>query len=166
MLGAGKWQVALHAFIQRIVPLQQIIEILFLATDPQAYTTYFNNFLKTAATIAWDIFAMSQRACFHGLSVLHNLQVGRHKDKRYRRRGWTMMVCVGQFDQGYLVLQQLNHRVKFEHGDVIFFWASFLEHLLEQFQGERSALVFFTHASIANAIEQDTFLQDLPPSSE
>ena len=76
------------------------------------------------------------------------------------------MVCIGQFCQGSLVLPQLNLRVKFEPGDVIFFRASFLEHFLEEFQGERSALVFFTHASVADAIEQNTFLQDLPRSSE
>ena len=162
MRGAGKRHEAVRAFIRSIAPLQQIIGILFLATDPQAYATYFNNFRKTAATTAWDIFATSRRACFHGLAVLRNLQVGRHKDKRDRKRGWTAMVCIGQFRQGFLVLPQLNLRVKFEPGDVIFFRASFLEHFLEEFQGERSALVFFTHASVADAIEQNTFL---PPSS-
>ena len=80
--GAGKRQEAVRAFIRRIAPLQQIIGILFLATDPQAYATYFHNFRKTAATTAWDIFATSRRACFHGLAVLRNLQVGDRKSTR------------------------------------------------------------------------------------
>lgn len=166
MRGTGKKQEAVRAFIRRIAPLQQIIGILFLATDPQAYATYFNNFRKTAAATAWDIFATSRRACFHGLAILRNLQVGRHKDKRDRKRGWTAMVCIGQFRHGFLVLPQLNLRVKFEPGDVIFFRASFLEHFLEEFKGERSALVFFTHASVADAIEQNNFSQDPPRAFE
>ena len=40
MRRASKRQEDLRAFIRRIAPLQQIIGILFLATDPQAYATY------------------------------------------------------------------------------------------------------------------------------
>ena len=77
-----------------------------------------------------------------------------------------MIVCIGQFHQDFLVLSQLNLQGKFEPGNVIFFQTSLIEHFLEEFQDEKSALICFTNASVADAMEQNTFLQDPHCSSE
>ena len=55
------------------------------------------------------------------------------------------MSCTGPFTGGLLVLPDLEVKVQFEPGDIIFFRACLLEHYLEDFEGNRSCLVFFTH---------------------
>ena len=96
-----------------------------------------------------DCFKVSRRACFHGLALLHNLQVDAHKDQSDVPNGWVAMVCWDNFSRGYLALLDLGVKLDFKPGDIILFRSRLLEHFVTDFEGERSSMVFFTHENVS-----------------
>lgn len=103
---------AVVKFFNSIGPLQQIIGLLLLAMDPEAYGGFFEQLQKTSNNTAWKMFGSSRRSCYHGLVILRNLCVRAHRDRRDSSDGWTAMTCEGTFTGGFLVIPDLGIRIQ------------------------------------------------------
>ena len=135
-------------FIKSLSILVQLLGLIFLIIDPPVYKSYWKKLQEDSDKTAADTFHISRRACFHGLALLRNLQVDSHRDKSDVLDGWVAMVYWGNFDGGHLVLPDLQVKLDFKPGDIIFFRSRLLEHFVTDFQGERSSMVFFTHENV------------------
>lgn len=78
------------------------------------------------------------------MAILHNCQVDPHKDAGDIRDGWVAMTCVGDFEDGLLVLPELNIKLEYLPGDVVFMRSSLVEHYISDYSGHRTSMVFFT----------------------
>jgi len=86
---------------------------------------------------------------------LRNLQCDEHRDKGDMKDGWVVEVLAGDFKGGALAFPELGVRLHLEPGDVVFFRSTVLKHYVEDFDGERAVLVFFTHQNVFEAHQRD-----------
>ncbi|CUA77145.1 hypothetical protein RSOLAG22IIIB_12564 [Rhizoctonia solani] len=85
---------------------------------------------------------------FPGLAVLMNKESGEHLDMNGVRRGWDVLLALGDFEGGSLYLRDLNVRVPFLPGTLVAFDGTRQRHLIEEFTGcQRISLVHFVHKS-------------------
>ena len=135
-------------FLVEMAPVQQAMSLWFEAIDEDRYKLYRGHvdFLEEEdAGVSLIKFANNQS--FLGLANLRNVQVHNHKDKGDVRDGWVGMACTGSFTGGELCLLDLELKLRFLPGDVVFFRSCVLQHFVRQTIGERSSLVFFSHSS-------------------
>lgn len=63
------------------------------------------------------------------------------------------MTCVGAFSGGELCLPQLDVKLAFQPGDVVFFRSAVLEHFIAPCTLPRSSFVFFSHSNAENLVQ-------------
>lgn len=148
-------KLAVKNFFRSFTPIIQTMGILFQGVDEPAYNAYRRNYEELQKTTQLEWLKTSERCCWLGLAVLSNLQVEPHKDRSDAKDGWVGMCCAGKFTGGLLVLPELELKLQFEPGDVVYFRSAILEHYVTGFEGERSSFVFFTPATLANVIGEN-----------
>jgi hypothetical protein len=88
------------------------------------------------------------------MATVVNRRVRPHFDRNDAADGWAAMTAVGRPDKdgkavpwtgGDLVLPQFKLRFQYLQGDVVFFRSRIVEHSIQPFEGDRTALVMFTH---------------------
>lgn len=124
--------------------LNYILELL----DPAAASQYE----KLQATATTDLEYLQaikslDPSYWQGRMILFNLQAPPHLDKRNPPAEWTPLHAAGSFVAGgSLFLHDLNLRLRYLPGDLIFIRGRLLEHSVEPWQGgQRISAVYFTH---------------------
>lgn len=135
-------------FFRKIAPLIQTIGLLFRGVDIEVYTSYLINYNDWLDETPLRILQMSNRACFAGLALLRNTQVGPHKDSGDIKDGWVAMCAWGEFEGGEMILPELQMQLRFQQGGVIFLRSALFEHFIAPFTGERAATIFFTKKNV------------------
>lgn len=116
--------------------------------DPTAYQAYRRSF-EAACTVCapFRSFRVSNRGCFHALSLLVNAEVSPYRDSSHLKNGWAAMACFGDFEGGELCFPELKCKIPFLPGDVVLFRSAVLEHWVAPFEGTRYSCLFFTQQS-------------------
>ena len=96
------------------------------------------------SSIAWD--ALDDAMHYEGREIVFNLYSLPHWDEQDPHWSWAVIMYFGTFEEAYLEFIQLNLRVRFRPGDVIFFRGKDLLHSVMMWKGgERHFIINFTH---------------------
>ncbi|KAK0122410.1 hypothetical protein ONS95_010649 [Cadophora gregata] len=134
-------------FLVDMAPIHQAMSLWFEAIDRQRYKTYREQVDRmTRADTGLEAVKFTNNHTFLGMASLRNVQVRNHRDRGDIRDGWVGMTCTGAFTGGELCLPDLDLKLRFLPGDVIFFRGCALQHFINTTVGERSSLVFFSHS--------------------
>ncbi|PVH80933.1 hypothetical protein DL98DRAFT_654382 [Cadophora sp. DSE1049] len=138
-------------FLADMAPVQQAISLWFETIDRQRYKSYRQQVdLMTKANTGLEAVKFANNHSFLGMASLRNVQVRNQRDRGDIRDGWVGMTCTGAFTGGELCLPDLNLKLRFLPGDVIFFRSCALQHFINTTTGERSSLVFFSHSGVTS----------------
>jgi len=86
---------------------------------------------------------------WQGRVILFNRQTPRHRDTRNPPAEWTPLHAAGNFTGGgSLFIHELNLRLRYLPGDLIFLRGSLLSHSVEPWSGgQRISVAYFSHES-------------------
>jgi hypothetical protein len=127
--------------------LNRVLELL----DPSAALQYQK--FRKAATLAYPYlraFDAVDPSYWLGRVILFNSQTPRHQDSRNPPAEWTPLHAAGDFTEGgSLFMEDLNLRIRYLPGDLIFIRGRLLTHEVEQWEGgQRISAAYFTHESL------------------
>ena len=139
-------------FLQSIVPLQQAAAIIFQLLEPDACKRYKRNFEALAAkyTSMRLTFRTTPRATFLGLAIPFQVRVLPHKDNADDPEGYVGMTNLGNYTGGDLIVGSDGTMLRFAYrpGQFVVFKSALLRHGVMPFEGERRALVLFSHEAV------------------
>ena len=126
--------------------LNHVLDLL----DPGAASQYQH--FREAAMLAHPYlraFAAVDPSYWIGRVILFNSQTP-HKDNRNPPAEWTPIHAGGDFTEGGgLFIEELNLRIRYLPGDLIFIRGRLLTHGVAQWEGgQRISAVYFTHESL------------------
>jgi len=145
-------------FYPEFAPIFQAMGRIYQEIDPWAYLVYRNNYDYWASERYYmnEVMKVSGRCCFLSTALLINQHVLPHKDGNDIPGGWVGMTVFGSFTGGFLCLPDLNIKVPFQPGDVVYFRSAVLEHYVTDFVGQRYSCVLFTKASVHDKQAMDS----------
>ena len=127
--------------------LNQVLELL----DPNAASQY-KEFREAAeeALPYLRAFAAVDPLYWLGRVILFNSRTPPHQDNSSPPAEWTPLHAGGDFSQGgTLFINDLNLRIRYLPGDLIFFRGRLLSHEVEPWEGgQRISAAYFTHDSL------------------
>ena len=83
-----------------------------------------------------------------GRAIMWNRLMPDHRDHRDPKVAWAAFVVLGHTKSGWLFFQQLNLRVRYQPGDVVWLQGAILDHEVEVWEGEqRISIAQFMHKS-------------------
>src|SRR5579875_1962105 len=83
-----------------------------------------------------------------GRAIMWNRLTPDHKDIRDPLVAWACLVVLGRIKTGWLFFRQLNLRVRYQPGDMVWLRGAILDHEVELWEGEqRICIAHFTHKS-------------------
>ncbi|KAE8440977.1 hypothetical protein EG329_006140 [Mollisiaceae sp. DMI_Dod_QoI] len=148
-------------FLADMAPIQQMMSLWFEVIDPVRYKIFKGHVdMMCDDDTGMDAIRYTQNQSFLGIASLRNVQVHNHKDKGDVRDGWIGMTCVGAFTDGELCLPDLNLKVRFLPGDLIFFRIAVLQHFIRATVGERSSVLFFSHSGPRNISQNARYMSE------
>jgi hypothetical protein len=123
---------------------------LFLSDiDPAQYAS-----LKKARALAEDKYPFVQMLdrfdplLMEGQAIMWNRTTPDHKDLRDPKVGWAALVVLGNITSGWLIFRQLNLKVRYQSGDMVWLRGAILDHEVDVWEGEhRICVAHFTHQS-------------------
>ena len=84
-----------------------------------------------------------------GRAIIYNRRSGRHKDKSDPPKAWALMLVVGSFEDGDLIVGRLRKKIRYGPGDFIAIRGRLLEHEVAEWSGNcRISIVHFTHEAL------------------
>lgn len=127
--------------------LNQVLRLL----DPNAAAQY-EEFRKAATRdqAYFRAFEAVDPSYWLGRAILFNSQTPPHRDRKIPPAEWTALHAGGKFNKGgCLFIRELNLRIRYLPGDLIFFRGWFLTHEVEIWEGgQRISAAYFTHESL------------------
>ncbi|KAF5359966.1 hypothetical protein D9757_012147 [Collybiopsis confluens] len=83
-----------------------------------------------------------------GRAIMWNRITPDHKDSRDPLVAWAALVVLGRIKSGFLFFRQLNLKVRYQAGDVVWLRGAILDHEVDVWDGEqRICVAHFTHQS-------------------
>ena len=83
-----------------------------------------------------------------GRAIMWNRMTPDHKDLRDPKVAWAALVVLGWITSGWLLFRQLNLKVRYQPGDVVWLRGAILNHEVDVWEGEqRICVAHFTHES-------------------
>ncbi|KAF5344979.1 hypothetical protein D9757_013787 [Collybiopsis confluens] len=86
-----------------------------------------------------------------GRAVMWNRTTSDHQDIGDPKVAWAALVVLGKIRSGWLIFRQLNLKVRYQPGDVVWLRGAILDHEVDVWEGEqRICVAHFTHQSYFN----------------
>jgi hypothetical protein len=112
----------------------------FKILEPNLYKIYRRIKLEKRNFGAWSNCALNAK--------IKNSGMKEHIDSHDFRNGYCWVVPFGDFTGGDIEFPELNLRIPFEAGDVIYFQSFNLIHKVNNFEGDRMSIVMYTHNNL------------------
>jgi hypothetical protein len=148
-IGACYRMRATHNFLASAGPLQRTASDLFRLLEPDSWKRY-QQAMDLARSKDSSISMLGPHGCFFGMALVHNLRVLPHVDSGDDKQGFVAMTPIGNFTGGELLLGTHGEMFKLNYkpGDIILFRSAILRHAVAKFEGNRTALVLFSHQDV------------------
>ncbi|KIK60603.1 hypothetical protein GYMLUDRAFT_244177 [Collybiopsis luxurians FD-317 M1] len=125
----------INSFLQNIDPIQHASLEAARTRAEEKYT-----YVKLVDSV--DPLLMEGRA------VMWNRMTPDHKDTRDPEVAWAALAVLGQIKSGWLIFRQLNLKVRYRPGDIVWLRGAILDHEVDVWEGEqRISIAHFTHKS-------------------
>ncbi|GAA6031909.1 hypothetical protein JCM8097_003331 [Rhodosporidiobolus ruineniae] len=122
----------------------ELVAAFAAAIDPSHYLTALLDYEAKLAGSHYDRLIGNPSHFHQGLALLHNLRVLPHLDGQDEEDGWAFMTPLGFYKGGELVLRQFGLRFLYQPGDIVALRSSFIFHEVEDYDGYRQSMVFFS----------------------
>ncbi|GAA5824216.1 hypothetical protein JCM5353_000353 [Sporobolomyces roseus] len=167
MVGGSKKGTCLREVMGLFAQLVLFWELVYLMMDvlePRARKIYQAAFDRERPKNPFAGFYHSSKILlFCTVALIVNARVSPHRDKRDSPHGFAAMTVFGEFEGGDLYLPRFNIRLRYSPGDIVLSKSALLEHAILPFEGNRYALVGFTHHRLLQCSKEghiDSFLRD------
>jgi hypothetical protein len=148
--GQGYRREAVMNFLHSTDTFQRVAANMLQSEQPELWQRY-TEVMRLARSKHWSLSALGPDARFFGMALVHNLRVLPHRDSGDDPLGFVAMTPLGKFTGGDLVLGYEGgrmHRLEYQPGDVILFRSAIIQHAIGSFEGDRTALVLFSHKDV------------------
>jgi len=130
-----------NKYFQKLAPVDQTLGMLFEAFNKPLYDSYRLMYDHWADRSSLAGLKRTARACWSYRAVLVNAKVAAHRDDLDLQGGMVAMLCGGDFEGGRLLLPALGIQYEFQPSDVMLCKASYLEHAIGPWKGQRVSFV-------------------------
>jgi len=154
LAGPGKYVAQSLNFLrsEAIMEMSEFLSIVFAGVDPpkwRAYRDVYNEVASHPNFSILNIWNPNKLQAFVGHYILINMLTTLHCDTNDLEDGWAVMIVLGVFKGGELVLPDLGISLPYRPGDVVFLRSKALYHFIKKFKGiERYVIVLSTPASV------------------
>jgi hypothetical protein len=144
-------QESVSQFLKGMVPFHQAAAMIFRLLDPAKCKHYKDSFEALARKYdSMHFIRRSPKTTFLGMAVPFQVRVLPHRDNADDKHGYVAMTNLGNYRGGDLIVGSdcMMFRFAYRPGQFVLMKSALLRHGVMPFEGERRALVGFSHEGV------------------